>query len=201
MIDVGANTGQFAESLYDFGYSKEVISFEPVSFCHNILRKRSKHNKKWTIAERCAIGEKDGSISINISKGSVFSSILKIKEWYAKSNPVSEVVKTEEVNLFRLDSILEKYSNNLENKRVLLKIDTQGYEQQVLEGASGLFDHVSGIKIEIPLNPIYENVGLTFYKTLSFLEKKGFMPYSFNNEGVNLRTGQVNTIDGLFLKA
>lgn len=200
VLDVGANTGQFAESLRDFGYEKEIVSFEPVQVCHENLIARSKKYKNWTVAEKCAIGESDGNVHINITEDSVFSSVLKISDWHSKLKPYSKIVNTEEVPLFRLDTIVKKYVDNLENKRVLLKIDTQGYEQQVLEGATELLKDIIGIKIEIPLTPIYEDVGFTFYKTLNFLEKEGFYPFSFNNEGVNLSTGRVNTIDGLFIR-
>jgi FkbM family methyltransferase len=200
VIDVGANTGQFAESLRDFGYEKEIISFEPVQDCYEKLLERSRKYKSWTVAERCAIGEKDGTVDMNITADSVFSSVLKISDWHSKLKPYSKIIKTEEVSLSKLDTVVKKYVKNFENKRILLKIDTQGYEQQVLEGASELLKDVVGIKIEIPLAPIYEDVGFTFYKTLNFLEKEGFYPYSFNNEGVNLKTGRVNTIDGLFIR-
>lgn len=200
VIDVGANTGQFAESLFDFGYTKDVISFEPVLTCHNTLIERSKKYKSWTVAERCAIGERDGKVPIHITEDSVFSSVLKIQDWHSKLKPKSEIVKTEDVALFSLDTILKKYDPDLAKRRIILKIDTQGYEQQVLEGATELLKTVVGIKIEIPLTPIYENVGLLFYDTMTFLNENGFSPYSFNNEGVNLTTGRVNTIDGLFLR-
>lgn len=201
VIDIGGNIGQFAESLIDFGYKGDIISFEPVSSCHQTLLKRSQKHKNWIVAERCAIGEKDGSTSINLTQSSVFSSILKTKDWHSESKPTSQIVATEDVPLFKLDSIIHKYVKDLKGKRILLKIDTQGYEKQVLEGAGELLKHIVGIKIEIPLVPIYENVGLTFYSTLNFLEKENFTPYSFNNEGVNLETGRLNTIDGIFLRS
>jgi len=200
VIDIGANTGQFAESLYDFGYDKDVISFEPIPTCHELLLKRSQKYKNWRIADRCAIGEKNGHVDLNISQDTVFSSILKMKEWHSKLKPVSNAVRTEQVPVHQLDDILSTYVDDISNRRILLKIDTQGYEEQVLAGASNLLEQIVGIKIEIPLAPIYENVGFTFFKTIRFLEEHNFQPYSFNNEGVNLKTGRVNTIDGLFLR-
>lgn len=200
VLDVGANTGQFAEALYDFGYKNKVISFEPVKACHDVLKNRSKKNKNWTIAERCAIGEKDDMATINISDNTVFSSLLTIKDWHSTQKKESKITKTEEVKLFKLDSVLPNYIDFSENKRILLKIDTQGYEKQVLDGAKELLKNVVGIKIEIPLIPIYNNVGLSFYETIDFLKNHGFQPFSFNNEGVNLKTGRVNTIDGIFFR-
>ena len=67
VIDIGANTGQFAESLYDFGYAGQVLSFEPVPEAHQEISKRSLPYPKWTIAERMAIGETDGEIEFHIT--------------------------------------------------------------------------------------------------------------------------------------
>ena len=200
VIDVGANTGQFAESLYDFGYENRVISFEPVQACHDQLVERSKKHPNWTVAEKCAIGEKNHTTQINICGDSVFSSILQIQDWHAKLTAKSRIVEQEEVNVFSLDSILPKYIESTEGLNILLKVDTQGYEKQVLDGAKELLKTVIGLKIEIPLTPIYKDVEYTFFDTIDFMKENGFQPYSFNNEGVNLKTGRVNTIDALFLR-
>ena len=199
VIDVGANTGQFAESLYDFGYKNKVISFEPVGSCYKQLVKRGNKRKNWIVAERCAIGEKDETTTINICEDTVFSSLLAIKDSHARLNTKSKIVDTEEVKVFRLDSVIDKYVD-LSKDRILLKIDTQGYEAQVLRGGTELLKKIVGLKIEIPLKPIYENVDFSFYEIIDFVKSHGFYPYSFNIEGVNLKTGRVNTIDGLFFR-
>lgn len=198
-LDIGANTGQFAESLYDFNYKGTVISFEPVSSCYNTLLKRSKKYPKMIVPERCAIGNFDQSIDINITDDTVFSSILKIKDFHAQLKPKSKIIKKETVRMYRLDSIIDKYIDEKETS-ILLKIDTQGFEKEVLEGAENTLKRVKAIKIEIPLISIYEGTKFSFYEIIDFLKKNQFIPYSFNIEGVNLKTGRVHTIDGLFVK-
>lgn len=199
VIDVGANTGQFAESLFDFNYQGKVISFEPVLDCYRALEKRAKKNQNHIVAERCAIGDADQQIEINISDDSVFSSVLRIKDDHTKLRPKAKIVRKEVVNLFRLDSIIEKYIPKTE-KSILLKIDTQGFEQQVLSGAVNTIERLSGIKIEIPLQAIYNDTSFTFYEIIDFMKIRGFIPYNFNTEGVNLKTGRVFTIDGTFIR-
>lgn len=200
VIDVGANSGQFAESLYDFGYQHTVISFEPVKSVHEQLQKRAMKYDKWVVAEPCAIGDANGTSTINVSDATVFSSLLDIKKAYVESTQKSQVVSSEEINVFRLDTIIGKYLDVSADKRILLKIDTQGYEKQVLDGAPELLKSLVGLKIEIPLTPIYDGVAYTFYDIIDFMKENGYVPYSFNNEGVNLKTGRLNTIDGLFFK-
>ncbi len=200
IIDIGANTGQFGESLYDFGFQGQVVSFEPVKEVWEELNNRAKKYKNWIVAERCAIGNRDGDIMINVSDDSVFSSVLPIKDSYVAHNEKSKIIKQETTPIYKLDSIIYKYINLNNNPRILLKIDTQGYEKEAIEGASHVFSKSIGLKIEIPLYAMYNDTGYTFYDILEITKKNNFEPYSFNIEGVDLNTGRVNTIDGLFFR-
>lgn len=200
VIDIGANTGQFAESLYDFDYAGQVLSFEPVSEAHQEISQRSQPYAKWTIAERMAIGEEDGEIEFNITDDTQFSSVLPIEDTFAAHNTKSSIVKKEMLPIHRLDTIISQYVPDWESRNILLKVDTQGYEQQVLNGAQAVLAKARGIKIEIPVYKIYQQAQLDFYGTLDLVREEGFQPYSFHIEGVDLPTGRVNTMDGLFFR-
>ena len=199
VIDIGANTGQFAESLYDFGYTGKVISFEPVGNAYQQLLKRSQAYPNWQVAERCAIGSTDGEIEINVSDDTVFSSILEIKNSYVSHNQKSQIVRKEKTPIHRLDTILDQFIKE-EHAVIMLKIDTQGYEKEVLDGAVETIQKVKGLKIEIPLYSIYQDTRFEFYDIMEFAKGHGFQPYSFHVEGVDLDTGRVNTIDGVFFR-
>ncbi|MCG8331322.1 MAG: FkbM family methyltransferase [Chitinophagales bacterium] len=199
VIDIGANTGQFAESLYDFGYKGKVISFEPVNNAYQELLKRSKTYPNWQVAERCAIGSEDGEIEINVSDDTVFSSILEIKDTYVSHNQKSQIVRKEKTPVHRIDSILDQYIPE-KDAVIMLKIDTQGYEKEVLDGAVETLKRSKGLKIEIPLYAIYADTRFEFYDIMEFAKTNGFHPYSFHVEGIDLNTGRVNTIDGVFFR-
>ncbi len=199
VIDIGANTGQFAESLYDFGYKGKVISFEPGDVAYQELLERSEKYPNWTVAEKCAIGAADGEIEINITDDSVFSSVLEIKDNFASDLPKAKIVRTEKVPIYAIDSIIDKYIDPSE-RNIVLKIDTQGYEKEVITGAAKTIKRVKGVDIEIPFYAIYENTKFTFYDIIDLMKKEGFQPYSINTEGVDLATGRVNTVDGLFFR-
>lgn len=200
VIDIGANTGQFAESLYDFGYRGRTISFEPVPDAHREISARSSAYPEWTVAERMAIGEKDGEIEFHITDDTKFSSVLPIEDSYSAHNTKSAIVKKELLPIHQLDSVIDKYAPGWEQATILLKIDTQGYEQQVISGAAKVMAKAKGLKIEIPIYKIYQDAQLGFYETLRFVEQEGFQPFSFHVEGVDLPTGRVNTMDGLFFR-
>lgn len=199
VLDIGANTGQFAESLYDFGYAGRVISFEPVTKAYDELLDRSQSYPHWQVAERCAIGSTDGEIEINVSDDTVFSSVLEIKDTYVSHNQKSQIVRKEKTPIHRIDSVLEQYVTD-PDARIMLKIDTQGYEKEVLDGATKTLARAKGLKIEIPLYAIYQDTRFEFYDIMEFAKGHGFQPYSFHVEGVDLDTGRVNTIDGLFFR-
>lgn len=199
VIDIGANEGQFAEGLLMAGFKGKIISFEPVSKVRETLLKNSRRYPNWIIAERCAIGDVDTTIDIRISDDTVFSSVLEIKNEFTKDISRAQSVASESVPCYKLDTIIWNYLDG-KDKRILLKVDTQGFEKQVFEGATKLLQDVIGIKTEIPLFPIYEGTEFTFYEMVRFLESNNFEPYSFHNEGVNLKTGRLNTLDGIFFR-
>jgi hypothetical protein len=61
-----------------------------------------------------------------------------------------------------------------EGKNVFLKIDTQGFEQRVLEGARRSLEHICGLLLELPIVHLYENTW-TFREALAYLENAGFV--------------------------
>jgi FkbM family methyltransferase len=198
VIDIGANTGQFAESLIDFGFKGEIISFEPTSKAYSMLQKRARKYPNWKIAERCAIGNFNGSIDIHVSRNSLFSSIKNITDEYALYNEGSRSETVENVKIVTFDSISSKYINK--EDRVFLKIDTQGFEKEVLEGAQDALRKVWGVKIEIPLVPIYKEVKMGAADILHYFEKRGFRCLSLQPVAVNNQTGVVHEVDGIFVK-
>lgn len=200
IIDIGANTGQYAESMYDFGYEGKIISFEPGEDAHTLLTLRSKKYPNWIVAERCGLGANKSEATLNVSDNSVFSSMLDIKDSYTKDTPKARVVKSEKITINRLDDIIEKYVNFAEDGKVLLKIDTQGFEKEVLAGGMNTLQRSTGIKMEIPLYQYYAGTGFDFAQSIQFLLENDFHPYAINKEGVDFKTGRTNTIDGTFFR-
>jgi FkbM family methyltransferase len=198
VLDIGANTGQFAESLIDFGFKGEIISFEPTMRAYNELKRRAKRHKNWKVNEKCAIGDFDGNIEINVSRNSLFSSIKKIRDDYSAYNMDSHVISKENVDIHTLDYFQNKCFNPSEN--IFLKIDTQGFEQEVLKGASEVLNYVNGIKIEIPLQPIYDGVKWEIAEIMNYFKERNFKCISINEVAVNNVTGIVHEVDAIFIR-
>lgn len=171
VFDVGANTGQFAIELRDAGYKGKLVSFEPLSSAHSLLQQASRWDAGWIVAPRCAVGAHEGEVAINIAGNSVSSSVLGMLEQHTAAAPSSAYVGSERAPLCRLDSVAGQFLRDAGAS--FLKIDTQGYESQVLDGARDLIGRVKGLHLELSFVPLYE--GQVLYPELvTRLEKEGF---------------------------
>ena len=70
ILDVGANVGQFGQSLRDLGFKGRIVSFEPLSEARSRLLKTSEADLMWDVAPQAAIGAEDGEIEIHIANKS-----------------------------------------------------------------------------------------------------------------------------------
>ncbi len=79
-------------------------------------------------------------------------------------------MRQEEIPLARLDDIFAPFQGS----RVFLKIDTQGYERQVLEGGSEALKQIVGVQMELPVVHLYKNTW-SFAEALTYMSKRGFV--------------------------
>jgi FkbM family methyltransferase len=131
VLDVGANTGQFGQSLRHRGYAGRIISFEPVKEAFRELESAARGDDLWTTAN-LALGPSSGVMAINVSKNSQFSSFNDLRETATSFDPNAEFKASESVVVKTLDEAAPPRDLG---SNVLLKIETQGYERPVLEGA------------------------------------------------------------------
>lgn len=196
VIDVGANIGQYGSELRNIGYTGKIISFEPTSGAFLKLNKRALKDSLWDVYN-LSLGERDGTSSINISKNSVSSSILKNLPQLTESAPDATYINKETIIIKKLDSLFDDLE--IKNKNIYLKIDTQGYENMVLEGAKESLEHISGIQIEMALIPSYEG-SLTFEEMSDKLKNLGFKLTTIESGHYNKKTGELIEVDGVFFK-
>lgn len=196
ILDVGANIGQYGSELRNIGYTGRIISFEPTSEAFAKLEKIASKDKLWQV-NNMSLGERDGESTINIAKNSVSSSILKDLPQLTDSAPEAAFIKKETIKIKKLDSVFE--SLNIKDKNVYLKIDTQGYEKMVLDGALESLKSVIGIQIEMALIPSYEG-SLTFEEMSDKLKNLGFKLTTIESGHYNKKTGKLLEVDGVFFK-
>lgn len=196
ILDIGANIGQFGGEMRNLGYCGEIISFEPMKKAFSKLEKNAANDGKWKVYNY-SVGERDGQTTINIAKNSVSSSLLENLPQLTESAPEAQFIEKETIEIRKLDSIYEGL--NLTGKNVYLKIDTQGYEEMVLQGAEQSLQYVTGIQIEMAFVPSYRGT-ITFDKMKTKLNNLGFHLLAIENGFYDKKTGKQLEVDGVFYK-
>ncbi len=197
VLDVGASTGQYGRMLRGIGYAGVIISFEPLTAAHQRLAAVAAADPSWIVAPRAALGSAKGSTTINVSGNSVSSSVLPMLAAHLAVAPQSRYVATETVALERLDELLPAIFSAA--GPVFLKMDTQGYEAEVLKGAAGILSRVVAIQMEISLIPLYQEAP-TFIQIVTAMGDLGFHLFQIIPGFRNVVTGQMLQLDGIFVR-
>ena len=193
IVDVGANIGQFSAAALIRWPDASVIAFEPLAHVASRLRETvaGSPNSEVHVA---AVGSQDGSTQFHPHPYSLSSSVLattagakRTFQWAAEEPPV-------EVKLVRLDTVLGGWRPA---RPALLKIDVQGYEREVLNGATETLRSVDAIVIEQSFERFYDDQGL-FTETDGLLRSLGWhlvRPLDWRREG-----GRVVELDCLYAR-
>jgi FkbM family methyltransferase len=195
VLDVGANVGQYAKEMRRMGYKGKIISFEPLSSAFKELHISAKDGYNWDI-NNYALGDFDGYAEINIANNSFSSSILNMSPSHMEYSPESRYIGTERIEVKRLDTLFDTFCHE-HGRQIWLKIDTQGFEKNVLAGAEKSLKSIDSIQIEMSLIPLYENE-LLFDKLCGLLYDKGYRLVSVEPGFYAKETGQMLQIDGIF---
>lgn len=157
VIDVGANVGQFGEALRKTGFAGRIHSVEPLQQAYNELAARVAGDAGWT-AERAALSDSPGTVQMNVSANSVSSSVLPMLDTHADAAPQSRYVAREDVPATTVDELVARIG--LDPAKTLLKIDVQGYEKSVLDGARETLPKFVGVRTELSLTSLYDGQAL-----------------------------------------
>ena len=197
VLDVGANVGQTGLALRSLGYTGRIVSFEPLAAAHQALCMASESDPDWEVAPRMAIGDENGEIDINVSRRNNSSSVLPLQATLLAAAPQAEYVGTERAPLARLDTATVDYIGAAAN--IYLKVDVQGYEMQVLEGAVGIMPKISAVQMELSLAALYE--GQTLYRELlEYFAIRGYELFSLSPGFTDVASGRLLQADGFFIK-
>ena len=199
VLDVGANTGQFAKSLRQSGFGGKIISFEPLSSAWKELKENSEKDELWIVADRVALGNEIGVVEINIAGNSASSSILSMESTCKEAAPESAYIDQEEAPLSTLDHLFQIMLAAHLSGNLFLKIDTQGYELMVLEGAKSLLTHVHLVELEISFVELY--TGQVLYRQIiDYMEEQGFTLWSIFPMFSDKSTSRMLQADAIFVR-
>lgn len=182
VLDVGANRGQYALNLRRIGYRGRIVSFEPGRDAFRLMQTALAKDPLWQGYEM-ALGSEDVRKPFNVAVDSTeMSSFLKPMDdrWN---------LKVEEVEVHRLDTILEEIvPDTSKATSILLKMDTQGYDLEVIRGAQGCISKICALQSELSVVPLYHDMP-AYLEALMVYHDLGFSLFGIFPAAVNRRSG------------
>ncbi len=196
VLDVGAHAGEFGQSLRHGGYERQIVSFEPVGELYGRLRAVADADAAWT-CRQVAVGDQPGTTEIHVSGNDGFSSsIREMASAHEAADPSSSYVSSETVEVTTLDRVGEEVLDPA--SRVFLKVDTQGYESEVIAGGAVTLGRCQLVELELGLVELYKGQAL-FGELVQSMEAKGFSLTDLEPGFRDQRIGQLLQVDALFL--
>jgi FkbM family methyltransferase len=197
VIDVGAYQGQFGNQIRRDGYNGYIYSFEPQISAHKILKIRASNDPKWDVHDAVAVGSTQQETTLNISANPTSSSIKEMLFEHLRAAPYSQTIGKENIKVISLDSMISAWKSI--KSPICLKIDTQGYEFEVLEGGKKTLELVTAVQIELSTLELYRGQKLYDY-FIEFFKARDFILFDIIPGFSNRQTGQLLQFDAIFVK-
>lgn len=198
VVDIGANEGQFAAQLRAAGYRGRIVSVEPLGAAHAALAKAAARDSQWTVADRCAVGAAAGKAILHVAGNSVSSSLREMTAAHTDAAAESKYIATEEVRVVTLADIIDCHAG-APDQAVFVKLDVQGNERDVLDGAGSRLDSIGGIHLELSLVELYAGQALMAAQ-IEFLATHGLALWSLDRGFMDGKTGRLLQCDGTFVR-
>lgn len=168
VLDVGGHHGQFTLYALERFPRARIVTFEPQADGAELIARVTSGEDRVRI-ENYALGPEPGEAELNISKRSDSSSLLPIGEGQTTAFPGTEAASTETIKVETLDNLLP----DPPARPALLKIDVQGFELGVLQGAERTLASIDEIFVECSFVELYEGQPL-IGQIIEHLTARGF---------------------------
>jgi FkbM family methyltransferase len=174
VLDIGANAGQYATMLRTgAGYRGRIVSCEPNPQLIDGLRRDSASDDGWTI-QHCAVSDAPGTATLHITASDEMSSLARpAAEDIDALADLARVVGDVEVPCTTVDALIDEHDAGAGQGAIFVKIDTQGWERNVVAGMRRHFDRLSCVQMELTFKEIYEN-SWTYQQAIARMDELGF---------------------------
>ena len=171
IVDVGAHVGGFARRIRGEGFAGRIESFEPLPSAFASLRAASAGDQLWK-AHEMALGSVDGELELHIFPGDgQFNSLRSLSAHADEYSPGLSQTGLSMVSVHRLDGVWP--SLFCDPATTLLKVDTQGFDLEVLRGAGNLLEQIPAVLTEVAVQPLYTGAPL-MEEVISYMRTHGF---------------------------
>ena len=196
VLDVGAAAGAYGKQLRKFGYTGRMVSFESLSAAYESLRTTIAANQHWT-AHNVALGDVPGRATINVASNSDSSSLLPMLDAHRAAAPSIRFVSEETITVARLDDVAEEAVRAALHP--FLKVDTQGFEREVLAGGASTVQRCIGLQLELSFVPLYDG-GMLVDEAIGWAYAEGFHLVGIE-QGYAAPSGEILQVDGVFIRS
>jgi len=195
VLDIGANVGEFTCIFNELFPEAKIYAFEPLPDCYSRLEERTR-NKDKIKTFNVGLGSKDGEMQIHKSSWHPASSFREMSDLHKQNYPHSSDSKDLNVRLKKLDDI---FNINDLSKNIFIKMDVQGFEDEVIKGGLNVFKLAKIIIVEISFETLYKDEPL-FDGIYSLLKPLGFNFVGNLKQSVNKNDGRFLQADCIFIK-
>ncbi len=207
LFDVGANVGQTVEFFTNRFRDSEIHAFEPSGAAFESLfalysSRRNIHLNK------IALGKERSEMELNCYSYSAYNSFYAIdpnsfivkNKVYKKTQECASELESPKKEIVAIDTLDNYCSQNNIGKIDILKIDVQGFESEVLFGASKMLTDslIDMLIIEITFDDYYKH-STSFYDIESILLKKDYMLWDISHIYKDIKRGRTCWVDAVYV--
>lgn len=169
VIDIGVGYG--SKELYKAFKGARLILIEPLLEYEGYINYYVKKYNAEPIYK--AVGAEEGSLAISFNSGKLQ------KASFLERTAIASYKQTDEVRTVEVTTLQKVFvEKKLASGSILLKIDTEGFELEVLKGGEGVLSLIDYVIAEVSIAKRFEG-SYTFEELVCFMYKHGFSVYSF----------------------
>jgi FkbM family methyltransferase len=195
VLDIGANTGQFAKYMHGLLPEAFIYSFEPLPQCYDELLRTMAQVRQFR-GLPFALSDVCGHVPMYHNRFSPSSSLLPMEELHQEAFPHTRETSVEHVEVRRLDDVAKGLTLVDD---VLVKIDVQGAELHVLRGADKTIARSSVLILETSFRPLYRGQPL-FDAIYNHVRAKGYIFVGCESLIRDPRDGSILQCDAVFVR-
>jgi len=195
VLDIGANTGQFAEQIRQYAPAATIHSFEPLPAAYATLRRRFRRDARM-FAHPVALADVCGGATLFESETSSSSSLLPMTDRFLQAFPGLTQVAEHAVKTLTLDAWA---ADRRLTRNILVKMDVQGLEDRVIRGGLRTIRDARLLIVEVSFTQLYRGQCL-FDDIYGLLRPVGFRCAGMINHNWDPRSGALLQADAIFVR-